>query len=321
MTMFSTSLLGAVLPTCFLVWMIWWADRYEREPVRLLVRAFLWGAVPAIVLALGAELALTLPFDMRSVPGQLVSMALLGPIIEELAKGLGLLGLLRFSRPEIDGALDGIIYGALVGAGFAMTENFLYFVGESPDQLHSLILLRAGVFGLNHIFFTAIFGAGVGIAARTSDRLAQLFYLATGMMGAILVHMLHNTGSVLSQVSPAFLLLSTMMLWSGLLAFFLLILLLLARERRIIRAYLASGQAPPLSPQETARLMRLLPSAERLLPTALLPAPAKRRARIYQLVAELSFRWRRVPRATGEERQRLEQEMAQLEEVLRQLTA
>ncbi|HOT92216.1 MAG TPA: hypothetical protein PLJ78_09370 [Anaerolineae bacterium] len=31
---------------------LWWFDRYEKEPLALLVAAFVWGAIPSIILAL-----------------------------------------------------------------------------------------------------------------------------------------------------------------------------------------------------------------------------------------------------------------------------
>ena len=52
------SLLFAVIPTLCYVAIVWWCDRYEKEPFWLLAAAFLWGAVPAILLAIGGEVIL-----------------------------------------------------------------------------------------------------------------------------------------------------------------------------------------------------------------------------------------------------------------------
>jgi RsiW-degrading membrane proteinase PrsW (M82 family) len=56
------SLLVAGLPTVFWAALVWWCDRYEREPIRLVTAAFLWGALPAVVLALALEAWLGVPF-------------------------------------------------------------------------------------------------------------------------------------------------------------------------------------------------------------------------------------------------------------------
>ena len=42
-------------------------------------------------------------------------------------KGALLFGLLWWRRREFDGVIDGIVYAELVAAGFAFTENILYF--------------------------------------------------------------------------------------------------------------------------------------------------------------------------------------------------
>ena len=320
--MFLPSLLGAILPTIFLVWLIWWADRYEREPARMLIAAFGWGALPSILLALITELILSFPLELSGMWGQLVSVAVIAPVVEEMAKGLALLGLLWFMGPEIDGILDGIVYGALVGAGFSMTENFFYFLGaEEASTLFILIFLRAGVFGLNHIFYTAVFGAGVGAVARTKSRGVQIVGLLLGLAGAIGLHMFHNAATVLSQANVIFILTSTLLLWSGLVVFLLLVILLLTRERRLIRDYLADKNAPPITETERARLMAYIPPLERFFPSILLPQPARKRAKVYQHVAELAFRYHRLTRAQGGYAEKLTQEIAALQEALDELLA
>ncbi len=318
--MFLLSLLGATIPTIFLVWLIWWADRYEREPARLLIAAFVWGALPAIVLAVITELLLSMPIDETVLWGRLTSVAVIAPVVEELIKGMALLGLLFFTRSEIDDILDGIIYGALVGAGFAMTENFFYFLGEETlNSLQWLIVLWAGLFGWNHIFYTAIFGASVGAAAQLKQRWAQAVLLWLGLSIAISVHMLHNASTVLAQYNGVYLLISTLMLWSGLAVFLLIIILLLARERRIIRDYLGQMAPEALTDWERSRLMAILPPFERLLPNAFLSKSAKKRADLYQLVAELAFRWHRLQKSQDASAQEIKQEMAVLQQKLQQI--
>ncbi len=72
-------------------------------------------------------------------------------------------------RHEFDGVLDGLIYGVLIGFGFAMTENFFYFIGAFDEggfvNLTAVIILRSVVFGLNHAFYTSLTGIGFGLGA------------------------------------------------------------------------------------------------------------------------------------------------------------
>ena len=67
-------------------------------------------------------------------------------------------------RREFDGILDGIIYGAVVGFGFAMTANMISYFGSfllfGFAGLSNIIFVEGVLYGLNHGFYTAIFGAG-----------------------------------------------------------------------------------------------------------------------------------------------------------------
>ena len=170
MTALFISLAAAIIPTVIYVLIFYWADRYEREPLWLTAVAFIWGAVPAIIVSIIGEFVLGWQsIDAPdSVAGAIVNGAIIAPIVEELAKGTALLLIFWFMRHEFDGVLDGVVYGALIGFGFAMTENFFYFVGAYDEggygQLSFVIFLRAVLFGLNHAFYTGLTGIGLGMA-------------------------------------------------------------------------------------------------------------------------------------------------------------
>src|SRR4029453_13936489 len=113
----ATLLAAASFPVLILI--CFWLDRYEPEPAGYRLAALGWGAVAAVVLSFIAEqLLFGLPGTNEFVAG-----AVGAPVVEELAKGLFLVAIVIFRRSQIDGLLDGIIYGALVGIGFAFVED------------------------------------------------------------------------------------------------------------------------------------------------------------------------------------------------------
>jgi protease PrsW len=183
------AILAAIIPTALYTLLIWWLDRYEKEPLPLLFAAFLWGSLPAVVLALVTGQVLAAP--LASSPfGPGIGAGPLAALIEEPAKAIALLLLFLFARDEFDGPLDGIVYGALIGFGFAMSENLLYFLAY-PDDLGSLFWVRSVLFGLNHALFTSIVGLALGWARLHPGRSAHaLFGLA--LLAAIALHALHN---------------------------------------------------------------------------------------------------------------------------------
>src|SRR5687768_2549145 len=189
----------ALLPTILFALLIWWLDRHEKEPVPLLLIAFLWGAIPAIILAIALSLAVDVPLQGLITSEGMLKIAeasLVAPIVGEAVKAVILVFLFLAFRREFDNVLDGMVYGALVGLGFAFVENVLYLVGEASrsgtDGMVRLWLLRAGLFGLNHAMFTALTGAALGFARSLPTGASRGFVAALGLGAAMIMHALHN---------------------------------------------------------------------------------------------------------------------------------
>jgi protease PrsW len=162
----------------------------------MLWTAFVWGAIPAVVVALGLELFLRLPPNIGS-PHTLenLQLGLLAPALEEVLKGAGLLYIFWRFRGKFNTVLDGMIYGAIVGFGFAMTTNLLRytanFLAWGYPGLSSDLIIERTLHALDHGLYTAIFGAGLGFAFLVHSR--WRWALATGGLGlAIFIHITHN---------------------------------------------------------------------------------------------------------------------------------
>ncbi len=293
------SLLAAALPVLAYVALIYWVDRYEKEPWWLLSAAFLWGAIPGALLALLFNTVLSLPFYLLldSGPAELVSASLLAPFIEETAKGIVLFAILFGWRHELDSPLDGIIYGAMVGMGFAMVENVLYYVSAFQDGgqvgWNTVVLMRGVIFGLSHALYTSLSGLGLAVA-RLSDR-RPVRYLAPllGWGAAVALHAFHNA-AMLGGTALAFLAGLTFD-WGGVLLTLVIIVLVLYQERQWLRRYLQDEVALGTL---TAAEYEIIPSAARrgrhrlgLLMTRGLGA-YRRSGRRFQACSELAYRKR-----------------------------
>lgn len=250
------SLGAALVPTLIYTFLFYWADRYEREPLRLAAIAFVWGAVPAIVISVIAEILLGTPLLQNPDPlaTDLMEGAVVAPIVEELAKGLALLWIFYRYRQEFDGVLDGIVYGALVGFGFAMTENFFYFIGAFMEggwgSLTILIYLRAIVFGLNHAFYTSLTGIGLGLARNRSRSSARWGWIIAGLLAAIFTHAFHNLGASLTSVNLLGFGLSLLVAGGGLGLLLITVGLAWQQERNTLHSELAGEVGTLLSAEE-----------------------------------------------------------------------
>jgi RsiW-degrading membrane proteinase PrsW (M82 family) len=193
--------IASAVPTALYTLLLWWLDRYEKEPLHLLLITFIWGAVPALLLALAAEL-----FAVDVVVGMFgpgTGTMVLAPVVEETLKAVVLVGIYLLARREWNGVLDGIIYGALVGFGFAMSENMLYFMTYSAD-LGVVWLLRSVIFGFNHAFFSSMVGIALGFVRYEQRRWAGYVFVPLALGLAILAHMLHNASAQLGWLGLGF---------------------------------------------------------------------------------------------------------------------
>ena len=181
-------------------------DRYEKEPVKYLLAAFLWGAVPAVILGIVLELVLAIPvvaiFGAETRATTFLNMGVLAPVVEETVKGLAVGMIFLWRRREFDGWIDGVVYGSTVGFGFAYVENIVYlYSAATPGEWFTLFFLRVIVLGFMHGFWTSLTGIGFGVARNLSSDLARAFVITLGLSGAILGHVLHNGSIALAEAS------------------------------------------------------------------------------------------------------------------------
>lgn len=303
------TLLATVAPAMAYSLVIWWLDRYEKEPWGLLTATFIWGAAPAIFLSLMAELVLGIPLYglLDEAAAQLISGSLIAPAVEELFKGTAIVLVFLLFRHEFDGVLDGIVYGALVGFGFAMAENGLYFLGalleDGAAVWLTVIFLRTLVFGLNHGLFSGIVGMGLGYAAVTRSRFWQWVAPPLALGAAIVIHAVHNLSAGLTEELGWPILIGLLNDWGGALILLLVVMLAWDRERKcIVQELGAEVAAGTISGDEyatAASYTRRVSAQWRTLRRHGLGA-ARAVRKFYQLATELAFAKRRLRHDAGD---------------------
>jgi hypothetical protein len=95
--------------------------------------------------------------------------------------------------------VDGFVYGAMVGLGFAVVENVFYFVGQFGGQPAGVLggffvrVLASGLYG--HVLYTGLTGMGIAwFVTRTDQRLGRRLLVAGGLcLVAVLAHFLWNS--------------------------------------------------------------------------------------------------------------------------------
>ncbi|GAA4848283.1 hypothetical protein GCM10023201_45290 [Actinomycetospora corticicola] len=200
----------ALLPVGPVLLAFAWVDRWEPEPPRLLLTAFLWGAGFAALVALIINSSAVLAAELLLGQGQgdFIGAVISAPLVEEFVKGAFVVGLLLFRRREFDGIVDGVVYAGFVGAGFAFTENIIYFGRAFTDDGTAPVagvivtfILRGVLSPFAHPLFTAMTGIGVGIAASVRSRALGALAIVVGYALAVILHALWNSAT---QLGPGF---------------------------------------------------------------------------------------------------------------------
>jgi RsiW-degrading membrane proteinase PrsW (M82 family) len=253
------SILATLIPSLVVIFILWWLDRYEKEPLWLLSIVFFWGAVPTVILSLVAQTVLDVPLAAllgHSVLYPLTNMSLVAPLTEETFKGLIILALFLFYRSEFDGVMDGILYGALVGFGFSVVEDTFYFMGSLLGEggwagWGTTVALRVGLYNLNHALFTACIGVGFGLARNSREKWKRLLFPVLGWLAAMTLHGIHNGGTVLAEATSGLsCVLLTFVDWMGAFGMLILILVAVQRERRWFEELVPEVQYGVITPDE-----------------------------------------------------------------------
>lgn len=180
-------------------------ERNGREPLSAVFGMFLYGGTAGIVIAVLLhwlfDIGFAGPAGNFGLEASFVAVVIAAPIVEELAKGLGL----GYTRNRISELEDGLVYGAAIGLGFAATENLFYgFAAFSENgfdfsiltiavRIVSSMLLHAGASGLLGFGYGAAVLKG-GVAWQTIP-----FYVLAVALHALYNFLVSGAGTLLGE--------------------------------------------------------------------------------------------------------------------------
>jgi RsiW-degrading membrane proteinase PrsW (M82 family) len=254
-------LVAATLPVPLYLVLVLWIDRYESEPPWLLALTFFWGALVAVFIAfvLNTASGITVAAITDSMKAAETFAAVISaPIVEESAKSIILFIVFFWKRDEFDGVIDGIVYAAMVGLGFAMTENIQYYgkamLENGGSGLSGVFIIRGMFAPFSHPLFTSLTGIGLGIARQSRNTFVKLVTPIVGLLAAICMHSIWN-GSAAVFGGPIFLLTYILLMVPAFFIMLVVIFLALRREGQIVREFLLTEfQAGLFTTQEYNQL-------------------------------------------------------------------
>ena len=282
-----------------------WLDRWEPEPPRLLVFAFVWGASVAVVFSVGLEVVFESLVPTDAETASVATIALGAPLVEEALKGSFLLLMMTGRRRnELNSLTDCLVYAGITAIGFAWVENITYIAqGESINESLVTAGLRLIMGPFAHPLFTFATGIGVYFAMNRRNVLAKIGCILLGYAGAVFLHALWNGSSVVSYQTyflvyvfwmvPVFALAVWMAIASR------------RREQRIVEAKLPGMVAAGLvTPNEATWLGSIKTRKSAIAEVTRLggKSAAKGVKRFASQVVELAFVRDRIDRGFGDQR-------------------
>jgi RsiW-degrading membrane proteinase PrsW (M82 family) len=238
---FFAALFFGFVPMFIFAYILYWLDRYEKEPIPLLIGVFAWG----MFVAAGGAYVLNTLFGITvftvtgsEVASDIATGSISAPFIEESLKGMAVLLVFWLFRREFDSILDGIVYAGIAALGFAATENVLYiwrgYAAEGWGGLFQLVFIRVILVGWQHPFYTAFIGIGFAVARMNRSWLAKIAGPLVGFGMAMFFHSAHNTLAGIPILGDLTCFVGSFLDWSGVFFMFLIILWATWMEQRNI---------------------------------------------------------------------------------------
>lgn len=320
--------LAATIPVPIYLMLVLWIDRYEAEPLWMLATAFFWGALVAVFIAFlfNTGFALLVATATESAEaGETFGAVISAPIVEESAKALILLIFFFWKKDEFDGVIDGIMYAAMVGLGFAMTENIQYYgravLGEIG--LTPVFIIRGMFAPFSHPLFTSMTGIGLGLARQSRNTAIKFLAPILGFGAAIAMHSIWN-GSAALFGGFVFLLTYIVLMVPAFLIMLIVIGVALRKEGHLVREFLQPDfQSGLLTQQEYNQLCTIRGRMGASYGAFSKGGVAHWRAcrQFNQIASELAFHRSRVARGirSQDEGQKEEEYRAMLQDLSRRL--
>lgn len=191
-----------------------WADRYRPQRLVIWYLTLGWGGAVATFISIHVN---TWAAQQMAISGngdpatQARAAIFIAPFVEEAAKATVLFLIAMIARYRLTSQVSLIVLAGLSAAGFAFTENIIYFaraivyasenigVGDADAVVSQLVWLRGFWTAFGHPLFTMMTGIGLAVALRTRSKVVRVFAPLIGYGVAALLHMVFNSQASLNS--------------------------------------------------------------------------------------------------------------------------
>lgn len=176
----------AILPVGGLLIFIYFQDKYQKEPIKSLLKAFFGGWL-AVVMDIGLVTTINYSIGLLPLLSDTVfyDSFLTAAIPEEMCKFL-IFMIFIWRDKNFDEYFDGIVYATFIGLGFACVENieYVFMYGFGAGVSRALFAVPG------HFLFGVLMGYFLSLAKFTPEKRKKYIFL--GLLFAIIAHGLYD---------------------------------------------------------------------------------------------------------------------------------
>lgn len=167
-------LLLALAPAVILMVYVYFRDKYEKEPVSLILKGILLGAIIIFPVGVIENFMLGLGKDLDKIPKAAFDGFIVAGATEEAFKFF-MVFILIWRNSNFNEKFDGIVYSVSVSLGFAAIENLFYVFSNNSMQVG---ILRAFTAVPAHTIFGVVMGFYLGMARFSPKNRATWLFKA-----------------------------------------------------------------------------------------------------------------------------------------------
>lgn len=179
----------AITPGIALALSVYFTDRYDKEPLSLLIKVFVLGAFSVIPVAIVESFLVSLDIFTGYLSAAYTAFVVAG-LTEEFFKRVVVMKV-AFKHKAFDEKLDGIVYAIFSALGFATVENIMYVVFRFATNPH--IGLYRGIFSVPaHMLFAVTMGYYLSLAKFATEEDDKNRYLKKSLFIPAILHGVFN---------------------------------------------------------------------------------------------------------------------------------
>lgn len=179
----------AVIPSIAIAVALYLTDRYDREPLSLLIKVFILGALSVVPVIIIQRILMSINIFTGLLSAAFTAFIIAGLTEEYFKRAVVLYS--AYNSKYFNEKLDGIVYCSFSALGFATVENIMYVVFRFSSNYY--VGIMRGILSVPaHILFAVTMGYYLSLAKYSEDKIEKYRFFSRSLLIPVFFHGLFN---------------------------------------------------------------------------------------------------------------------------------